>query len=243
MIVEPLAASAVLTAWERGRSQGPTDRALTLLELSVPAATRDALSDLTVGRRDALLLELRARCFGSVAPCVVRCPSCDETLELSIPLRDLRVAPPDATETTLHIEGRAVRVRAVTSRDLLAVDALTDPKAAAAALLARCAKVDDADPTETSSLRPDMIDAVTAEMARLDPQADVRLDLSCAACGDTWTSLFDVGAYLWHEVETEAQRLFLEVGQLARMFAWSEREILAMSAARRQAYLRLIEPR
>jgi hypothetical protein len=77
-------------------------------------------------------------------------------------------------------------------------------------------------------------------MAELDPQSDVELSLSCPNCGHAWRAPLDIASYFWSEVEAWAQRLLLEVHQLARGYGWSERDILAMSARRRRAYLEML---
>lgn len=232
----PLRPAAVLEAWEKGLFQSAAERALTLLTLALPGETRDSLADLSVGQRDALLLELRARSFGPVAPCVVRCPACRETLEFPVRLPDLRVPAPAGAGGVVSFEGLRLRVRPATSRDLLAIAGAADP---VLALLRRCVVVEHGSAGDGAEVPPEAAEVVAAEMARLDPQADVRFDLSCAACGATWTSVFDVVSYLWREIESEAQRLLAEVDALARTYSWSEPAILEMSRPRRMAYLRL----
>lgn len=237
--IAPLPPAALLTAWEEGAGRGAVDRALTLLTRALPGADREALADLPVGRRDGLLLELRERCFGPVAECVVRCPTCQETLEFPLQLRSLRVAAPEESHGVVVFEGLCLEVRPATSRDMRAVSGMTDPGEVADALLRRCVTM--ADPVRDDTTVPTgAAEAVAAEMARLDPQADLRLELSCVACGMVWTSVFDVVTYLWREVESEARRTLAEVDALARVYGWSEGEILGLSPSRRRAYLRLV---
>ena len=52
--------------------------------------------------------------------------------------------------------------------------------------------------------------------------------------------LFDIGAFLWSEIEACASRLLAEVDALARAYGWRERDILAMSGIRRAAYLDMV---
>ena len=44
-------------------------------------------------------------------------------------------------------------------------------------------------------------------------------------------------AFLWDEVDVRARRLLDEVHALAGAYGWSEQRILALSEARRRAYL------
>ncbi len=48
---------------------------------------------------------------------------------------------------------------------------------------------------------------------------------------------FDVGGFLWEEIDVRARRLLDEVHALARSYCWSERQILELSETRRRAYL------
>ena len=77
-------------------------------------------------------------------------------------------------------------------------------------------------------------------MADADPQADVRLAVTCPSCGTGWEVPFDAGSFLWSEVEAWARRTLLEVHQLAAAYGWSEAEVLALGPRRRQAYLELV---
>jgi len=77
-------------------------------------------------------------------------------------------------------------------------------------------------------------------LRELDPQADVRLDLTCTACGHHWESIFDIATYFWREIDDWAQRMLRDVHILAMAYSWSEADILSMSAWRRQAYLQMV---
>jgi hypothetical protein len=78
-------------------------------------------------------------------------------------------------------------------------------------------------------------------MAQADPQADIQLDLSCPACQHHWQAAFDVVAFLWNEIDSWAHRILSDIHVIASAYGWSEADILALSAARRQTYLDLIE--
>ena len=85
-----------------------------------------------------------------------------------------------------------------------------------------------------------LVDALDAQMRRLDPQAEIELKLDCAECRHHWVARFDIAHFLWREVEVEAARLLGEVHQLARAYGWSEPEVLALSPTRRRAYLAML---
>ena len=77
-------------------------------------------------------------------------------------------------------------------------------------------------------------------MAALDPQAEIRLDLTCPECGHSFTSLLDASAYVFEENAQRSRELYHEVHQLAFRYHWSEESILAMTPPKRHRYLELI---
>jgi hypothetical protein len=88
---------------------------------------------------------------------------------------------------------------------------------------------------------PETVIAALAEyMTQCDPQADVQLNLSCPACGQSWTVMFDIVSFFWSEICAQAKRLLREVHTLARAYSWREADILNMSTARRQFYLEMV---
>jgi hypothetical protein len=68
----------------------------------------------------------------------------------------------------------------------------------------------------------------------------VRFSVICPSCGCSWQTIFDIVSYLWTEVTVVAQRVLVDVHELARAYGWPETEILSMSAARRQFYLEMV---
>jgi hypothetical protein len=67
------------------------------------------------------------------------------------------------------------------------------------------------------------------------------LELSCETCGGGFEQVFDIASFLWREIEAWSARTVTDVHTIARDYGWSESDILAMSPARRQAYIDLIE--
>ncbi len=80
---------------------------------------------------------------------------------------------------------------------------------------------------------------MAACIAEHDPQAELLLDLQCPACGARWQLVLDIVAFLWEELCSSAAGLLGEVDTLARAYAWSEREILALSPTRRRLYVEM----
>ncbi|MGW4967776.1 hypothetical protein ACWEPL_62105, partial [Nonomuraea sp. NPDC004186] len=73
-----------------------------------------------------------------------------------------------------------------------------------------------------------------------DPLVDVELCLACPDCGLEWAESFDIVSYLWSELDGWCRRTLLEVHDLAAAYGWTEPQVLALSAWRRQCYLGLV---
>lgn len=232
---EALSAAALLKVWDEVGAASPTRRALTLLSHALPDASISDLAALPIGVRDRLLILLRGRQFGGSIDCVADCGACGETLEFPVRVDDLTTPTPPFPDTaTVPWAGSEITVRPANSTDLLALDGLPEAERLTT-LMRRCAAVqgDDALPDGAE-------EAVASAMASLDPGADLSFALTCPACGAEWESLFDIAAYFWTEVDLTARRLLPEVHVIARAYGWSEKDILALSPARRSSYLALI---
>lgn len=223
--------TVLLSAWEEGAARSSLDRALLLLTAAQPEVSRDAWASLPIGQRDAWLLSLRERWFGSRLEAVTACPLCDERLELAMNVNDVRLpSPTGETTLCLETEGRVVRFRVPNSHDLAAV---ISQGLGRDDLLRRCLETDD-------DLPAPVLDEIERRMEAADPQAVIEIALRCPNCEHPWTSRFDIVAYLWSEVESWAIRQFREVHALATAYGWSEREILSLTPRRRRTYLDLV---
>lgn len=245
--VRGLSAPEVLRVWEVAHGQHPLDRALTLLAAACPWAAWEDLAALSVGQRDARLLDAREQTFGPVFSGFAECPHCGERLEFSFATSDVRAAPlsADGAEETLEAsvgEGLALRFRLPTSHDLGAVAACGDVAAARRALVERCVlqATRKGEPIQCDDLSAEEIATLAVLVADRDPQAETLLDLHCPACEHGWQALFDVASFFWTELAAQARRLLREVHALARAYGWRELDILALSVRRRKAYLEMV---
>lgn len=226
-------------------------QALLLLSIACPEMTPDTLAQASIGYRDTLLLQLRSRTFGPHLDSVVDCPACSERLEFSLDSSEILSAGSEAPPTPQPVdtEGFRILVRPPNSLDLAAVDPETDPASARAALLGRCVvdiqpvsedSENAGSPLSADALPETALDHVMQYLDELDPQADVRLNLTCPTCEHEWASIFDIATYFWREIDDWAQRTLRDVHTLAMAYSWHEADILNMSAWRRQAYLRMV---
>jgi hypothetical protein len=229
----------------------PGDRATALLARCLTDGER-IVPALTVGDREALLLHLRRLSLGDTVHCVLRCPasSCREQMEATLRIEELLLPPYEdvypSYDLTVEVDG--VRYEATfrlpTADDLAGVAALArqHPEQAGAALFRRCllAAARDGEPVDACTLPPVVQDAISDAMADRDPQAELRLELTCTACDTRFSIVFDTATFLLEELERRANRLLGEVHTLALHYHWSEADILRMSPTRRAKYLDLL---
>lgn len=233
--------TALLAAWERGRPRGAPERAVAMLAAAYPGHAPAELAALPVGRRDDLLLALRAQLFGPHCRCVAQCPTCGDRLEFDLALEQLRAPPPAPLPPGLELAGRAAGLRLPDSYDLAAARAAATPEAARRALLVSClVGLDGAPSPDPDELSAAEVAAVAEWLSTADPQADIAIDLRCPTCGAAWPAPFAIDEFVWAEVASWAERTLREVHRLARGYGWREPDILALSAARRRHYLELL---
>jgi len=228
-------AAQMLDVWEASTRAAPQLRSLALLERTSGLASEE-LAALPVGRCDALLLELREQLFGTRLECETHCPRCGDRLEFALATPALRVAPSGLEHEVQQLElgGISVTFRAATVADLEACADITVPEQASQTLLARC--IQHIEPAG-AMLDSALAEAVAQRMAALDPQADLPVELACPHCSHSWTEPFDIGAFVAREMNGWAQHVLDDIHVLAASYGWSERDILALSPARRRHYV------
>ncbi|MET0646926.1 MAG: phage baseplate protein [Pyrinomonadaceae bacterium] len=238
-----LSTRELLDVWELGLTHAPERWALLLLEAACPDSAPEELARLSVGQRDARLLRLREWAFGGGFTSLAACPACAEQLELSFEAADVTAGPPTgAGPFRLSVGEHELEFRLPDSRDLLAVSVCADVPDARQQLFERCLSLARRGGTEVSAgaLPPEVLEAVSEEMDRLDPQGNVRLSVACPRCGHGWQALFDICSYLRSELDSWARRLLWEVHLLASAYGWRESDTLALSPRRRRLYVQMV---
>jgi len=232
-----LSPQKVLDVWEAGRQQHELDRALTLLAAAHPEVSRDELADLTIGERDAQLLQLRTLIFGGSADGTSQCPQCGERVEFSLDTHTLADAEQLAElARKIEVNGTCLRFRLPTSRDLAEAVTAPDHSRGVRRLIEQCV----IKPRILEELSDEIVEALSDAMAKADPQAEIIISLGCPNCGKHWELLFDIAHFFWNEITAQAQRLVYEIDALARTYGWTEPEILALPAQRRRTYLEML---
>jgi hypothetical protein len=239
-----LTASELLDVWDEGRDRSSIERGLRLLAVACPATERSAVAQWSIGERDARLLQLREGLFGSRLVCTAICPHCGERLEWESDVSTLRLQAVQPVEPGRILELRSdpyvIRYRLPNSDDMLRAVAVEAYRTDTRRLLDDCIVEIQGLPEAGVVLPDEVYRRLDAAMADADPQADIAIALTCPACAFAWSALFDILSYLCAEIDNWAHHTLVEVYTLARGFGWSERDILAMSARRRQLYLELL---
>ena len=106
LTLRPLSAAQIVELWETGQALPPHRRAMRMLAAATSDRSSGALAELTVGARDALLLDLRRRIWGDHVEGVATCPACGETMEMDLDLRQFQ-APAGAR---VAAEARQARI-------------------------------------------------------------------------------------------------------------------------------------
>lgn len=204
--------------------------------------TTDMVDALCVGDREALLLHLWRLTFSEVIDAVVACPECAQVLDLSLHTSELLLAPAEdaAAENDIELdfagERWQARLRRVNGADQRAVANTPEP---ARTLLRRCVlsvNRANSDSVPAEEIPDGLSTALDYALATLDPQAEIRLDVACEACGSRFSAPFDAASHLLAQLAAETEAMLSEVALLAHSLHWSEADILRLPRQRRRAY-------
>jgi hypothetical protein len=228
----------LLSAWEAGAGQSPADRALTLLRLVMPQESDESRAALSLGQRERWLLSLRKAAFGPRLSALVTCAACGHVMEFDFAVDDLPTDTNAEDCVMVELDGFKVRARQPNGEDMRAV-AAARAEDAESILLRRCViqAEREGQSIDGVQLPGSVLAEIERRLAEADGLVDLRLDAPCAHCGAESSTAFDVGEFLWAELDAYASRLLSEVHELASAYGWAENDILSMSATRRRIYL------
>jgi hypothetical protein len=255
-VLRPLAGRDEAFLLQQGSALTPAARATAMLARClcrlgpISTVTTDIARSLSVGDREALLLHLRRLTLGERMSCVLKCPACGEKLDLVLEVSELLLPSYahacDVHETQVRAGDTAYRVSFRlpngADQERAAALAASAPEAAAELILRRCVQeIANEQTGEPAQPIPAAVaDALADKMAELDPQAEILLDLVCAACGVSFQLPFDVADYFYQEIRGRESDLHRDVHLLALHYHWSERDILRLTRRKRMLYLDLL---
>jgi hypothetical protein len=222
------------------------------------------VSQLMVGDRDYLMVQLRRMTFGDQVCAVLRCPrlECGKRMDVDFGLDDLpvdqrivastyRVVLPDSA-AFLDQQGRPqceVHFRLPCGADLEAAsewrsgDRPCDEAELVTRLLARCllrlGEVTMITPGEVARLSETTRLAIEREIEHRSPRVHQEIGACCPECGYEFIAAFDATAFFFHEI-VMGSTLDREIHLLSLYYHWPLRETLALTRGRRLRYLRLL---
>jgi hypothetical protein len=238
----PLSAQQMLAVWERGLDQIPLERAITLLEAACPEYDRNVLAGMSIGRRDASLLQLREWAFGRQVSGCMTCQACGQPLEAGFSTDSLRqdAARVEPAQIPLVVDGYELVFRPVNSMDLAACVS-AEPGEIARSLFLRCLVSASAGGQGISGeqVPAEIVDHAMDSVTQADSQAHLEITAACGNCGASVREYFDILSFFWSEIDAWARRTLREVHLLASAYGWSEADVLSVSSFRRQFYLEM----
>ena len=227
-----------LTLWETGRRLHPLDRGLLAIGSSLsPHDVQDSVADWPLGRRNRALAELRTLYFGSRLEGWTVCGECGEKVEFDTDCRTLATSSDPCAGACLSIEGSTFRLP--TSRDLARVIDEQDAHQAASRIVESC--IVERGVGHPGTWSAGEIDLIAEQMAQADPLAEISLAFECPICHHPIEETLDLATFLWSEIESRARRLLAEVHALASAYGWAESAILALTDARRESYVQMLQ--
>lgn len=243
-----LDAKKLLEVWEYGLDQDQLHKNLSILIAAHPKMNPDDIAKLSIGTRDSHLLQLREYLFGHLLRNMATCPKCSENVEWETDTATLYLKSPDAPDDTtgeyeMNLDDYRIRYRLVNSLDIDSVSAEQSEKPKDVCLLYRCI-IDcfqDSEPCSIETLPDKVLRALSSQMEEKDPQANINIGLNCPACSHSWEVMFDIGSYVWQEINSWAERMLQTIHILASRYGWSEEAILNMSPVRRQIYVTMAD--
>jgi len=248
--MRPLDATELLNVWEHGLNQPLLQRALILVAAACPELDSDAVAKLSIGARDARLLQLREWMFGAQLLNTAHCPQCGERVEWEGKTTDMRIQAVGEVDSdlveefSLAVDDYRLYFRLPTSMDIAAAMAAaqSDSSTGGTALVKRCVVSADriGKACDLADLPQHVLDALGRQIEKLDPQAEIRTALTCPECAHQWEVLFDITRFLWAEINNWSERTLRTIHRLASAYGWTEREILNLSPVRRQLYLGMV---
>ena len=226
----------MLNIWERSRGKPLVEKTMDLLYIASPDMADPAT--LAIGERDARLLQLRERMFGSELLNVAECPDCHEKIEWTTKVGELLSQDKNSNAGanpvyTLEADEYSIRFRLPNSYDMIRVSTdsvyRSNPKKLFLDCIVEAKK--DLENCAPGDVPDEILNELDKRMAEEDPQAEIAMLLTCPKCAHQWNMRFDIVSYLWTEIDSWARHVLQEVITLASALSWSESDILGMEPA------------
>ena len=239
-----LTETELLNLWESCIDKPLIETALYLLAAADDTDLK-GVAALSIGQRDARLLQLREWMFGSRLKNTAECPQCLEKVEWENKVKDLhlqQILPETGKIFDANVEGYNISFRLPDSNDLIYLEKSSSPNPSDE-LLSHCVTAISSKDNEhiiIADLTVSIKEKINELMSKEDPQADIMIKITCPSCNYQWETGFDILSYIWTEINSWAKQILQEIFMLAKFFGWSEREVLEIGPKRRKLYLEMV---
>jgi hypothetical protein len=213
--------------------------------------TSDLVKALTIGDREAALLQIRHLTFGNKLNCFINCTNgnCNGQIGLDLKVSDLLVSPYQVVQEryrqtiTHNGEKYIVDFRLPTGLDQEKIGRIAKKNQEISTLqvFQSCiSRIEINGKGKSKKIPLKVYDKVFKSVDQLDPQAEIRFKITCPECNNDFTTIFDTGIYIRNELDNSLNELYNEIHFLALHYHWSEQEIMDMSIGKRRLYRDLL---
>lgn len=195
---------------------------------------------LVIGDRIALLLHMRRMIFGDKFHCVLLCHKCrkDMSLDLSISSLLQPVILNPRSEYIVKAGEFTLKLRPITGADIERVLSGNEDNRDKTKELARSCIIYSEPPL--NNISDELLSMISSELERIDPQADLILNITCPSCSYSFQTPFNVEKFIFDEIAAREKQFEKEIHWIAFNYHWSEDAILSLSMRKRKRYVDLI---
>lgn len=181
----------------------------------IETENRHLLSRLTIGDMAALILQIRRMVFGEYIFSIMPCPSCNT--EMSLELKISHILQPPLNEPKdcydIKVENFMFKLRPVTNGDINQTRENINQKNFTERIIRTC--IISSTPELEEEIDYNLLEKISLNLAELDPQADLILDLVCPNCKHIFQVPFFPEDFLLREFDALQQQFEMEVHWLA----------------------------
>ncbi|QPJ62409.1 MAG: hypothetical protein G3M70_11225 [Candidatus Nitronauta litoralis] len=222
---------------------------------SLKPINEEHVRQLTTGDRERLLFTLYSITFSEEVDLIARCPfeECGTMSEITLPLSNL--IHPEQTENrkdsfqffdSTQDHSLTIRFRMPTGFDQEKIGRrfLKKPDKNLELELVKACILEISDQKGNTiphqSLLKELKPHLESAWSGLDPASDPFSKVHCPECGREYTAVLDAFSLFSTRLEN-GDDIFDQVHRLARVYHWSEREVLGLTFERRQRYLEIVD--
>jgi hypothetical protein len=220
------------------------------------------VNNLTIGDMQILVLHLRKLIFGDRIQSIIKCPICTMDMDLNLStfelLNKFMLFDKAKYEQEVKIDIYVLKIRPLKINDIETCtnynvnqsSTLSPPALLESTqdnnknnyieqLIRQCVIQSNPD-LPSNNLDIEFLEKINKEIAKVDPFADIILDLQCPECKSSFQQSFVIFDFFLKEMDLRDHNLVKEIHWLAFHYHWTEDAILALPIWKRKRYIDLI---